>query len=207
MEPVRIGHNVIGADHPPLLIAGPCVIESEDETLRLAEHLAGLPQVRNYTFVFKASYAKDNRSSHKSYRGPGLDEGLAVLARVKDAVGCPVLSDVHTPEEVPAAAEVLDVVQIPAFLSRQTSLLEAAARHARAINIKKGQFLSPEGATLAVDKVREAEHTQRKTKLAGTIRFGDRLKHVPLPDGRRRRGPGRPRRSMQSTCPTRAGPK
>lgn len=139
-----------------MLIAGPCVIEEEDETVRLAERIAGLAATRRFTFIFKASYLKDNRSSTASYRGPGPGKGLRILERVRRETGCPVLSDVHSVSEVEAASEVLDVVQIPAFLSRQTSLLEAAARRARAINIKKGQFLSPDAMGLAVQKVQAA---------------------------------------------------
>jgi 2-dehydro-3-deoxyphosphooctonate aldolase (KDO 8-P synthase) len=154
MKPIRIGDKTIDQSAPPILIAGPCVIEEEDDTIRLAERIASLEITGQYLFVFKASYAKDNRSSTGSFRGPGIDEGLRILSRVKTEVGCPVLSDVHTPEEAAAAGEVLDIVQVPAFLSRQTSLLEAAGRSGSVVNIKKGQFLSPEGAGLAVEKVR-----------------------------------------------------
>ncbi len=153
MQPTRIGQITIDENSPPVLIAGPCVIEDETETIRLAEQIAGLPVTKEYAFVFKASYLKDNRSSGRSYRGPGVEEGLRILEKVRESVGCPVLSDVHTVEETVAAAEVLDIVQIPAFLSRQTSLLEAAGRHARAVNIKKGQFLSPDAIGLAIQKV------------------------------------------------------
>lgn len=156
MQPIRIGSTNIDDNSPPLLIAGPCVIEDGDETIRLAERISRLPVTGKFVFVFKASYLKDNRSSASSFRGPGLVEGLRVLERVRDAVGCPVLSDVHSVGDAEAASEVLDVVQIPAFLSRQTSLLEAAGRKARAVNIKKGQFLSPEGVRLAIEKVRNA---------------------------------------------------
>jgi 2-dehydro-3-deoxyphosphooctonate aldolase (KDO 8-P synthase) len=156
MEPTRIGHSIVDEHSPPLLIAGPCVIEDESETIRLAERISALPITAKYIFVFKASYLKDNRSSGSSYRGPGLEEGLRILEKVRDAVGHPVLSDVHSVEEAEAAAGVLDVVQVPAFLCRQTSLLEAVGRSARAVNIKKGQFLSPEGAGHAVEKVRGA---------------------------------------------------
>ena len=156
MQPTKIGHMTIDDNSPPVLIVGPCVIEDENETIRLAEKIAGLAVTREYAFVFKASYLKDNRSSVKSYRGPGLDEGLKILETIRDRVGCPVLSDVHSVEETVAASAVLDIVQIPAFLSRQTSLLETAGRTARAVNIKKGQFLSPEAISLAVDKVRSA---------------------------------------------------
>jgi 2-dehydro-3-deoxyphosphooctonate aldolase (KDO 8-P synthase) len=156
MQPIRVGQTIIDDDSPPVLIAGPCVIEDEDETIRLAERISRLSITGKFVFVFKASYRKDNRSSVASYRGPGLDQGLRVLARVRDTVGCPVLSDVHSVEEAEVASEVLDVVQIPAFLSRQTSLLEAAGRRARAVNIKKGQFLSPEAVGLAIQKVHNA---------------------------------------------------
>lgn len=154
MNPTHIGDATVDQNAPPILIAGPCVIESETETLRLAQRIAGLGVMKQFVFVFKASYSKDNRSASSSFRGPGLQEGLRILAKVKTEIGCPVLSDVHSVQEVTAAAEVLDVIQIPAFLSRQTSLLEAAGRSNRAVNVKKGQFLSPEGAGLAVEKVR-----------------------------------------------------
>ncbi|MDH3215546.1 MAG: 3-deoxy-8-phosphooctulonate synthase [Candidatus Krumholzibacteria bacterium] len=156
MKSIRIRDITIDENAPPILIAGPCVIEDETSALQLADQIASLPIVQKYTFVFKASYSKDNRSSSVSYRGPGLEQGLEILDKVKSKVGCPVLSDVHSSAEVGPAAEVLDVIQIPAFMSRQTSLLEAAARSGRAVNIKKGQFLSPQAAGLAVDKVRMA---------------------------------------------------
>ena len=156
MRPIRIGNTIIDENSPPVLIAGPCVIESGDETIRLAEWISKLSIVSKFVFVFKASYLKDNRSSGSSYRGPGLADGLRILEKVRDAVGCPVLSDVHSVEEAEVASEVVDVVQIPAFLSRQTSLLEAAGRCARAVNIKKGQFLSPDAIGLAIQKVSNA---------------------------------------------------
>jgi 2-dehydro-3-deoxyphosphooctonate aldolase (KDO 8-P synthase) len=156
MEPIRIGQWIIDEHSSPILIAGPCVIEDEDETIRLAERISSLSITSKFFFVFKASYLKDNRSSGSSFRGPGLEKGLRILEKVRNAAGCPVLSDVHSAEEAEAAAGILDVVQIPAFLCRQTSLLEAAGRSARAVNIKKGQFLSPEGAAHAVEKVRGA---------------------------------------------------
>jgi 2-dehydro-3-deoxyphosphooctonate aldolase (KDO 8-P synthase) len=156
MHAVRIGHITVDDQSPPLLIAGPCVIEGSDECVRLAASIAALPAVAKFSFVFKASYLKDNRSASSSYRGPGIEGGLEILARVKSEVGCPVLSDVHSADEVTAASEVLDVIQVPAFLSRQTSLLESVARCGRAVNVKKGQFLSPEGAGMAIEKVRAA---------------------------------------------------
>lgn len=171
MQPTRIGKMTIDENSAPLLIAGPCVIEDEAETIRLAERIAGLPVAKEYAFVFKASYLKDNRSSGRSYRGPGAEEGLRILEKVRECVGCPVLSDVHTVEETAAASDVLDIVQIPAFLSRQTSLLEAAGRRARAVNIKKGQFLSPDAIGLAIQKVQNAGATNILVTERGTT-FG-----------------------------------
>ncbi len=154
MTSIRIGNHDVDYRDRPILIAGPCAIEDESDALRLAERIATLNATKEYFYIFKASYAKDNRSSSSSYRGPGLDEGLRILGRVKSEVGCPVLSDVHSVSEVAPAAEVLDVIQVPAFLSRQTSLLEAVAKSGRAINLKKGQFLSPKAAGLGVEKLR-----------------------------------------------------
>jgi 2-dehydro-3-deoxyphosphooctonate aldolase (KDO 8-P synthase) len=127
-----------------LVIAGPCVIESPDLVLRTAEALAETCRRLGLGFVFKCSYLKDNRTAARSYVGPGLEEGLAVLARVRREIGVPVLSDVHERDEAQAAAEVLDVLQIPAFLCRQTRLIAAAAATGRTVNVKKGQFLAPE---------------------------------------------------------------
>jgi 2-dehydro-3-deoxyphosphooctonate aldolase (KDO 8-P synthase) len=154
MTTIRIGNHEVDYRDRPILIAGPCAIEDESDALRLAERIATLSATKQYFYVFKASYAKDNRSASGSYRGPGLEEGLRILGRVKSEVGCPVLSDVHAVSEVAPAAEVLDVIQVPAFLSRQTSLLEAVAQSGRAVNLKKGQFLSPQAAGLAVEKIR-----------------------------------------------------
>ena len=152
----RIGSWTVGDGAKPLLIAGPCVIESEDLALAVAERLARFPVIREFQFVFKASYLKDNRSAGESFRGPGLDAGLRVLENVREAVGCPVLSDVHGPDDVAAAARVLDVVQIPAFLCRQTSLIEAAGACGKPVNVKKGQFLAPEDMDNVVKKLRAA---------------------------------------------------
>ncbi len=151
-----IGSFRVGDGEKPLLIAGPCVIESEDLALSVAETIARLPITREFNFVFKASYLKDNRSSGASFRGPGVDEGLRILENVRARVGCPVLSDVHDVSEVAAAAATLDVLQIPAFLSRQSSLIESAAATGKAINIKKGQFLAPEDMGNVVAKARAA---------------------------------------------------
>jgi 2-dehydro-3-deoxyphosphooctonate aldolase (KDO 8-P synthase) len=147
---------VLSSDKIPILMAGPCVIESEDQVLKLAGAIADLPEVRNYNFVFKASYLKDNRSSWKSYRGPGLERGLEILKKVREKIGCTILSDVHCRSEIALAAEVLDILQIPAYLCRQTRLVEEAARSGRVVNIKKGQFLSPEDVGLIIDKIKNA---------------------------------------------------
>ena len=139
-----------------LIVAGPCVVESADLCLKVAEHLRRACAARDLPFVFKASYRKANRSSVRSFEGPPPEEALAVLARVRREVGVPVLTDVHDEHEVAAAAEVSDALQIPAFLSRQTALLQAAARTGRAVNIKKGQFLAPDDMRQAVEKVTAA---------------------------------------------------
>jgi 2-dehydro-3-deoxyphosphooctonate aldolase (KDO 8-P synthase) len=139
-----------------LLIAGPCVIEGEEFTLRHARKVADVAQQHGVPALFKCSFDKANRSSGKSFRGPGLTEGLRVLARVKKEVGLPVLTDVHEIGQCAQAAEVADVLQIPAFLCRQTDLLTAAAATGRAVNVKKGQFLAPEDMKNVVEKLREA---------------------------------------------------
>ncbi len=133
----------VGGGGPLALIAGPCVIEDESATVDLARRIAEICADAAVPFIFKASYDKANRTSIKSFRGPGLEKGLEILARVKSEVGCPVLSDVHEPAQAERAAKVLDVLQIPAFLCRQTDLLLAAAQTGKPVNVKKGQFLAP----------------------------------------------------------------
>ena len=140
---ISIDSIKIGADRPLVLIAGPCVIESEEATLRHAERLMTICNGLSMPLIFKASYDKANRTSIGAFRGPGMKEGLRILAKVKESLGLPVLSDIHSIEQVAPAAEVLDVLQIPAFLCRQTDLLIAAARSGRVVNVKKGQFLAP----------------------------------------------------------------
>lgn len=140
---ISIDSVKIGAGRPLVLIAGPCVIESEETTLRHAERLMTICNGLSMPLIFKASYDKANRTSIGSFRGPGMKEGLRILAKVKESLGLPVLSDIHSIEQIAPAAEVLDVLQIPAFLCRQTDLLVAAARCGRVINVKKGQFLAP----------------------------------------------------------------
>jgi 2-dehydro-3-deoxyphosphooctonate aldolase (KDO 8-P synthase) len=145
-----------GPGHPLLLIAGPCVVESRDFTLHMAETAQRIAERHGVGFVFKASYDKANRSSGATPRGPGMGEGLAQLAAVKDALGVPVLTDIHESGQAAASAEVADILQIPAFLSRQTDLLVAAAATGRAVNVKKGQFLSPDQMGNAVQKLEGA---------------------------------------------------
>ncbi|MCU1254246.1 MAG: 2-dehydro-3-deoxyphosphooctonate aldolase [Candidatus Angelobacter sp.] len=146
----------LNLDSGLFLIAGPCVIESEMHALKMAEAISSVARKLKVPYIFKASYDKANRTSLKSFRGPGLEEGLRILEKVKKETGVPVLTDVHEAKDVPAVAEAVDVVQIPAFLCRQTDLLVAAARYAKSINIKKGQFVSPWDMRHAVEKVRES---------------------------------------------------
>lgn len=137
-------------------VAGPCVIETEEQLTRSAQAVADLSQALDLPLVFKASYDKANRSSVKSFRGPGMAEGLRLLARVHENFGMPLLTDVHEPDQCAPVAEVCHVLQIPAFLCRQTDLIVAAAETGRAVNIKKGQFMAPEDMVLAVEKARDA---------------------------------------------------
>jgi 2-dehydro-3-deoxyphosphooctonate aldolase (KDO 8-P synthase) len=150
---VNIGEITIGGGAPLVLIAGPCVIEGEAFTLSLAMSLQEVSRELGISFIFKASYDKANRTSISSARGPGLEEGLRILQRVKEEVGLPVISDVHQLSEVSRAAEVLDVIQIPAFLCRQTDLVVEAARTGKPINVKKGQFLAPWDMIHVVEKI------------------------------------------------------
>lgn len=136
------------------LIAGPCVIESEAHALKMAAEISAVARKLNIPYIFKASYDKANRTSLHSFRGPGLEEGLRILKKIGKEVDVPVLTDVHEAKDVPAVADAVDVVQIPAFLCRQTDMLIAAAKHAKSINIKKGQFVSPWDMRHAVEKVR-----------------------------------------------------
>ena len=145
-----------GVDSALFLISGPCVIESEQHALQMARSISAVTRKLGVPYIFKASYDKANRTSLKSFRGPGLQEGLRILKRVKTEIGSPVLTDVHQASDVAAVAEAVDVVQIPAFLCRQTDLLVAAAKHARAVNVKKGQFVSPQDMRHAVEKIRES---------------------------------------------------
>jgi 2-dehydro-3-deoxyphosphooctonate aldolase (KDO 8-P synthase) len=151
---VRIGPITIGGGAPLALIGGPCAIENEKHALMVAERLQRITADAGVPFIYKSSYDKANRSSINSYRGPGLTEGLRILAKVKDETGLVVLSDVHAVDEVAPAAQVLDVLQVPAFLCRQTDLLVACARSGRPVNVKKGQFVAPRDMVNVVEKIR-----------------------------------------------------
>jgi len=154
---IRIADGVAaGSGAALLLIAGPDVIESEAHALRMAQALKGIASARGIALVYKSSFDKANRTSSGSFRGPGLAEGVAILARVKNETGLPVTTDFHTPEQAEDVAAVVDLLQVPALLSRQTDMLVAAAKTGRAVNIKKGQFLAPWDVERAVAKVREA---------------------------------------------------
>lgn len=143
MHQVNLKNIKFGEKFPLVLIAGPCVIESESATLSAARKIKDIAAGQGIPFIFKSSFDKANRLSLSSYRGPGLKKGLAILKKVKSLIKVPVLSDVHCAKDMPAAAEILDIIQIPAFLSRQTDIVLAAARTGKVVNIKKGQFLAP----------------------------------------------------------------
>lgn len=153
---VKVGGIEIGPGRGLVLIAGPCVIESREHTLRLAKAIAKAAEQAGLPLIFKASYDKANRSSLDSFRGPGLEEGLSILRAVHEATGLPVTTDIHEATHAAPAAASVDLLQIPAFLCRQTDLLVAAGKTGRPVNIKKGQFVAPEDMRLAVEKVREA---------------------------------------------------
>ncbi|MCL6678529.1 3-deoxy-8-phosphooctulonate synthase [Sphingomonas sp. RG327] len=146
----------IGLDQPFFLIAGPCVVESEELQLRTAERLKAITDRLGILFIFKSSYDKANRSSDKSFRGPGMDEGLRILQRVREALGVPILTDVHDIPQIAPVAEVVDVLQTPAFLARQTDFIHAVAASGRPVNIKKAQFMAPHDMVNVVDKARNA---------------------------------------------------
>ena len=155
---MSIGGRTFEKGGPYLLLAGPCVIESESHALGMAQKIQEIvaPWRDEFLWVFKSSFDKANRSSGTSARGPGLEDGLRILARIRDELGVPVITDVHEPEQVAAVGEVVDVLQIPAFLCRQTNLLVAAAKTGKVVNIKKGQFVAPHDMHLPVAKVRDA---------------------------------------------------
>jgi 2-dehydro-3-deoxyphosphooctonate aldolase (KDO 8-P synthase) len=153
VQSVQAGSVALGGGAPLALMAGPCVIESETHAVEIAREVAAIAARCGVPCIFKASYDKANRTSGTAFRGPGLDDGLRVLSAVKRRLGIPILTDIHEPSQASAAAEIADVLQIPAFLSRQTDLITSAARTGRAVNIKKGQFLAPDDVKHAVEKV------------------------------------------------------
>jgi len=165
---LTLGDISIGGGSPLVLIAGPCVIESETHAMELAGRLADIARRTRVPFIFKASYDKANRTSGRSFRGPGLDEGLRVLAQIKSHHHVPILTDIHEPAHAAAAADVADVLQIPAFLCRQTDLLVAAAKTGRIVNIKKGQFLAPDDVKHAVAKIVDAGNPRVLVTERGT---------------------------------------
>jgi 2-dehydro-3-deoxyphosphooctonate aldolase (KDO 8-P synthase) len=169
-KPVNVGDLAVGP-HQLTLIAGPCVIESRDHCLKLAEFARELTRRLEIGYVFKASFDKANRTSVTSYRGPGLETGLKILGEVRRQIGVPVTTDIHEANQAAAAAEVVDLVQLPAFLCRQTDLLLAAGKTGKPINIKKGQFMAPEQMATAVEKIRTTGNQQVLLTERGTF-FG-----------------------------------
>jgi 2-dehydro-3-deoxyphosphooctonate aldolase (KDO 8-P synthase) len=160
MKSVKIKNFNIGKNEPLTFICGPCVIESEYHTLKCAEYLKELFNKSSINFIFKSSFDKANRSHHDSFRGPGLDLGLKILQKVKEQFDLPVTSDIHWPHEVESAKDVLDILQIPAFLCRQTDLIISAAKSLKPINIKKGQFMAPWDMENVVEKIRSQNNDQ-----------------------------------------------
>jgi 2-dehydro-3-deoxyphosphooctonate aldolase (KDO 8-P synthase) len=156
VQEVAVRDDVVFGRAPLVLIAGPCVIESESHALELGRAIADIARASGIPYIFKASFDKANRTSVTSFRGPGLEEGTTVLGRVRETLGVPVLTDIHEPSQAERVAEVADVIQIPAFLSRQTDLIVAAAKTGRVVNVKKGQFLAPRDMRHAIQKVRAA---------------------------------------------------
>jgi 2-dehydro-3-deoxyphosphooctonate aldolase (KDO 8-P synthase) len=162
----------VGLDRPFFLIAGPCVVESEQLQMDVAGRLQEITRGLDIPFIFKSSYDKANRSSGKSFRGPGMEKGLEILAKVRKTLGVPVLTDVHTEDEVTKVAQVVDVLQTPAFLCRQTDFIHAVARAGRPVNIKKGQFLAPSDMKNVVDKAREASGADNIMVCERGVSFG-----------------------------------
>jgi len=158
-NPVTINSSIAVGEHTPLLIAGPCVIESEALCLEVARFMKDVAARTGFHFIFKASFDKANRTSGGSFRGEGIDAGLEILQNVKDKTGLPVLTDIHLPEHAEKVARVVDVLQIPAFLCRQTDLLIEAGKTGKPVNVKKGQFMAPEDMAYAVEKIAATDNT------------------------------------------------
>jgi 2-dehydro-3-deoxyphosphooctonate aldolase (KDO 8-P synthase) len=168
LHPVRVGDIHIGHGHPLVFIMGPCVIESVDTTFQTAQFLRDLTRKIGVPFIFKSSFDKANRTSIDAYRGPGMEDGLKILSKIKHKLGVPVISDIHTAAQAVAAAKVLDIIQVPAFLCRQTDFLLAAARTNIPINIKKGQFLAPWDVPHITEKIYSAGNRQVTVTERGT---------------------------------------
>lgn len=160
MNPVKVRKFSVGTGQPLAVISGPCVIESEESALYAAEYLKNLFTELNINFIFKASYDKANRSAYHSFRGPGLQEGLRILEKIRTTFDLPILTDVHSPDDAKAVGQVCDIIQIPAFLCRQTDLITAAGQTGAVINIKKGQFMAPWDMGNVVDKVLETNNSK-----------------------------------------------
>ena len=156
MKTVTIGNKTVGGDGKLFVLAGPCVIEDPERTLNIGREMKAICERLGLTYVFKASFDKANRSSYNSFRGPGLKEGLQILRHIKEELQVPVVSDVHSVEEIEPAAEVLDILQIPAFLCRQTDLVYQAAATGKAVNVKKGQFMAPQDMENVLNKMKES---------------------------------------------------
>lgn len=155
MNTIQVGNVKIGAGQPLTLLAGPCVIEGYERSLMIGREIKAITARLGIPYIFKASFDKANRSSYKGFRGPGLEEGLKILQKIKDELQVPIVSDIHCQTQIPQAAKVVDLLQIPAFLCRQTDLLYAAAQSGKAVNVKKGQFMSPKDMENVVGKLRE----------------------------------------------------
>lgn len=153
MQIVKVGNIIIGANNPLVFFGGPCVIENEEHLMNLGLRIKSIAEKYNIPFILKASFDKANRSSIMSYRGPGLSKGLKILQNVKDELKLPIISDIHETSQVHEAAEVLDILQIPAFLCRQTDLISEAAKTGKPVNIKKGQFLAPQDVNKIIEKM------------------------------------------------------
>ena len=159
MQIIKVGNYQVGQGHPLMLMAGPCVLEGYERSLMIGQRTKAICEELGIPYVFKASFDKANRSSYASFRGPGIEEGLKLLAQIKKDLGVPVVTDIHEPWQAEKAAEVVDILQIPAFLCRQTDLVWAAAKTGKAINVKKGQFLAPWDMKNVIKKVEEAGNT------------------------------------------------
>lgn len=184
MRQISVGAVTIGEEGPLAVIAGPCVIEDAQECLGIASHLKTLTERLGIPFIFKASYDKANRTSAASYRGPGLEKGLEILSAIRDKLSVPVLTDVHCRHDVEAVAKAVDIVQIPAFLCRQTDLIQAVARSATVVNVKKGQFLSPWEIKNVIEKVEAAGNktiliTERGTSFGYNCLVSD-MRAIPV---------------------------